>query len=466
MQIRNRTAGVWLLTAALVGIAFYAGAGLRSWQSAAALYDGDTARDYALLKLTPECTPVTPGDAVSGNAGTENRELLNSVFKLLKIHYVESITPERETEMARGAVRNMLDSLSDPDSRFLDPTERRLLDDAGAGKFQGIGGVLALKTETVDELKITRVTVVSPMPGSPAEAAGIKPGDSLTHIDGKWIISHDPFREARMEKLLKAARNKEIDELTYQEAYEATLKRLKDGISIAEALDMLSSKASGQISLKVERPGQSNPLDIKLTCKTTTVDPVVSKQMKNGIHYIRISQFSKRAAVEFGAELDKAKAAKASGIILDLRNNPGGLLDAATDSVKRISSGGIMAVIQEKSGKRTIRVPRAQALGIPMVVLVNGGTASVAELTAGTLRDHGIATLVGTKTFGDGLVQTPLILKDGSAAVLTTGKMFTSKGFDFEGKGIAPDKQVPQGRQGDAQLAEAEKILLAKLGKA
>jgi len=464
--LRNRikTIAAWLLVATLACGAFVAGAELRSWQTASTPPENVSAPTYALLKLTPEWSPVTLASTKQGTS--ENRELVSDVLKLLKVHYVEPITGERETAMAHGAVRGMLEQLSDSDSRFLDPKERKLLDDAGSGRLRGIGAVLALRNEKVGKLEITKIIVVAPMPGSPAETAGLKPGDSITHIDGKWIITHDPFTTPEMEKLRVAVRNGEADEFTYQEAYEAAFKKLKEGIQIHDALESLTAKSPGEISMRVERPGHKEPIESKLLCRGTEVDPVTGRMLKKGIAYIRISQFNKRAVREFAPELEHARTNGAKALVLDLRNNPGGLMESAKEVACRITGGGVIATIQEKGRQHTIKTPKARGLNMPVSVLINGGTAGVAELVAGTLRENVAASLVGAKTFGDGLLQTPLLLKDGSVAVLTTGKMLTAKGFDLEGRGLKPDKEVKQNeRKGDAQLEEAVETLLTKLRK-
>jgi len=465
LQNRTRTTAAWVLVVVLIGGAFVAGAELRFWQSVSGASSGAPARTYALLKLTPECSPVTLTSTKQGSS--ESRELVSSVLEMLKDHYVEPITGERETALARGAVRGMLEQLSDPDSRFLDPKERGLLDDAGSGRLRGIGAVLALRNEKIGKLEITKIIVVAPMPGSPAQAAGLRSGDSITHVDGKWIVTHDPFATPEMEKMRTAADNKEIDEFTWQKTYEATFKKLKEGIQVSDALETLTAKPSGEISLRVDRPGRKEPVEFKLLCRSTEFAPVTARMLSRSIAHIRISEFSKRAVQDFTSELERVRANRAKGLVLDLRNNPGGLMEAAVEITRKITGGGVIATIQEKERRHTIRMPKSRALNLPVVVLVNSGTASVAELAAGTLRESGNASLVGTKTFGDGLLQTPLLLRDGSAAVLTTGRMLTAKGFNFEGRGLRPDREVKQGeREGDAQLDEAVKVLLKKLRKA
>ena len=449
----------------LVGGAFMVGARLHAWQDALLQINRSSAQANALLKLTPECSPVVL-DKISPN-DSQNKELICNVLKLLKTHYVEPVTAERESALARGAARGILASLNDTDSHFVDPTERKLLDEAAEGKFHGIGAILALRNEKIDKLDIMKIIVVAPMPGSPAEKAGLRTGDSITDINGKWIVTHDPFQEPGLKKLAEGVVNKEVDDFTYQEALKAADKKLKEGVKILDALENLTAKSSEEISIRVERPGRRKPIEFAMRCEDTQVDPVTSCMLKQDMAYVRISQFNTRATKEFSEELDKALAGHAKALVLDLRNNPGGSISAATAITSKITGGGKMATIQEKTRSRILWASKARRLDIPIAVLINEGTASVAELAAGTLRDNATAALVGTKTFGDGLVQTPLLLRDGSAAILTTGKMLTAKGLDFNRKGLKPDKTVLQPNNGhDVQLEKAEGILLTKLGKA
>lgn len=461
--MKNRTAisGTWLLALILIVAAFLGGAKLRAIQNSPQSL-GKSVQANAILKLTPEWSPA-PLESGPDTAG-EDRELVNTVVKMLRAHYVEPITSEKETSLAHGAVRGMLEALNDPDSRFLDPSERKLLDNVGSGRFLGIGAVMALREEKVGDLQVTKLVVVAPMPGSPAQKAGVRSGDSITYVNGKWIITHDPFKEADLEKLAKAVRNKDVDELTYQKTYEAAFKKLSEGVSIMDALQSLTAKTSGQIAIRLDRPGEQKPIELKVRCSQTQVDPVLFSTPKSGIAYIRVSQFNVRSVKEFESEFRRAQSKHAKGLILDLRGNPGGLMDAANKIAGKITGGGIMGNLETNAGRRVLRSPRGTPLKAPVAVLVDSGTASVSELVAGTLRERDNAVIVGSKTFGDGMVQTPLLLKDGSAAVLTTGKMLTAKGFDFNGKGIQPDDVVKQTKI-DSQLNEAVKILQTKIGK-
>ena len=445
--------------------AFHAGKAMRGIGAKPPTAKRMTMQASALLKLTPESAAISVEP--TKEPANADRDLVTAVLRSLKAAYVEPITRDKETAMARGAVRGMMDSLNDPDSRFLDPAERKLLDDAGAGRFHGIGAVIALKRDKSGDLDQTKVLVISPMPGGPAEKAGLRAGDAITHVDGKWIVTHDPFEEAQLKKLANSVRNGDLDILSYQKTYDAALKKLKEGISISDALDGITSKTSGDISLKIQRPGDDKPLDFKIRCRLTTVAPVTTQSLGEKAAYIRITQFNRYTQAQFSAAWSRAVAAQSKGLVLDLRNNAGGLISVANDITSILDGGGVVANVESADKVRQIiRKPRCKPAGVPIVVLVNEGTASVAELMAGTLKEHG-AVLVGAKTFGDGLVQTPLLLKDGSAAVVTTGKMLTAGGIDFNGKGLVPDREVRQTEpKTDAQLEEAAKILQSKIGKA
>ena len=471
-----------IIVAILGAGAFAAGSRMRGWQGTTEditqIPHMKTLQASALLKLTPECDPVKLSNVPAGD--NQNRQLVKSVYNLLKTQYVEPITSQKETEMARGAVRGMLSSLSDPDSRFLDPKERKLVDDAAGGRLHGIGAILALKTETgkaaadkpgktpvipgktpdAGATFLAKIIVVAPMPGSPAEKAGVQPGDSITHVNGKWIITYNPFEEPGFVSLEKKLRNKEIKPDEYQKALDATTKKLNDGVTIWEALESLTDKSKGKVTLTVDRPGESKPIELSAECRDTVIDPVTTKTMASNVQYIRITQFNSEAAKLIASDIRQARERKTKGIILDLRNDPGGQLASAKSIIGDFTGGGSLGILVGKDARHPMTAPVKPGVAVPVVVMVNGGTASVAELTAGSLRDRGVAKIVGTKTFGDALTQTPLVLKDGSVAVITTGKMLTAKGTDFQDKGLDPDKKV-EARAGrrDVQLEEALRLL-------
>jgi len=453
---------LWTVIAGVTAGAFLGGKELRSRQEFVALSGTLPVQASALLKLTPEQPPVKIDSMGTAKGDTKYRDLLNSVLKLIQAHYVEKITPEVETKLARGAVQGMLDVIGDPDTRFVDPKETKLLDDAATGRFHGIGAILALKREGQDDEATQKVVVVAPMPGSPAEKSGLLCGDTITDVGGKWVIAYDPG----FAKLRRAIQHQDIDRLEFKKSWEAAESKLKGGLSITDALEELTTKTSGETTLTVERTGVKDPIEVKLLFHETRVDPVTSSMLNKNVGYLRIAQFNQQAASKFAAEVAKVRGEGAKALVLDLRNCPGGLLDVATSIAAQFTGGGTVAIIREQNGRRPIRVTPTKAFSMPVAILVNGGTASVAELVAGTLRESRSATLVGTQTFGDGLVQTPLVLRDKSAALVTTGKMLTPKGVDFTGVGLKPDKEVRPGDSGsDAQLNEARRLVESKLSR-
>ncbi|MHB1455668.1 MAG: S41 family peptidase [Armatimonadota bacterium] len=480
MKFNIKQTANWFMIFVIVAIAFQAGSNLREKQYFHLPLKQSALQASALLKLTPEWDPVAVSQTKA--ADTEDRQLFRNVFNLLKAHYVDPVTPEMETAMARGAVKGMVESFGDPDNRFMDPTERKLLDDASNGRFYGIGAILTIKQEKTnktgasttapsktkpDQLDVIKIIVVSPMPGSPAEKAGLKAGDSITNIDGKWIITSDPFLMANLDSLSKAVRNKELDEFEYQKRFDDAEKKLKDGMEISTALEMLTARSSGEITVTVNRAGTKKPIEFKnVPCTETYSDPVVYRRLDSKVEYIKVSQFNKIAAAEFSRQISKTLKDDSKGLILDLRNNPGGLISSGVGIAGKIMGSGILGTVIETSRRRVIKITKSDKYTKPIVVLVNNGTASVAELVASSLGESGAAIIVGTKTFGDGLTQTPLTLKDGSAAIFTTGRMITSKGKDFNNKGIVPARIVlDSSTTEDKQLAEAQRILLAKSGK-
>lgn len=464
MQIKSRSVLISILVVLMAYGAFVAGSRFRLYELDAAPTGVPTVQANAMLNFTPECPPVSLSKA--NLSPSDNRELFSSILRLVRTNYVDPITPERETAMARGAVKGMLNSILDPNTHFLEPGEKKLLDDASNGKFHGIGAILALRNETNDGFASIKMMVVSIMPGSPAEAVGLKPGDSITHVNGKWVITYDPFATPEMTKAEKGFINRDFPEAQLRKMSVAAADKVKKGITITQALETLTSADKGFTDITVERQGEKVPIELKkVALRTTVVEPVTSKMLNHGIMYMRLSQFNTQAVSEFNNRVDAAEksANRPRALILDLRNNPGGQMDAAKKIVARFTGGGLFATIEEKG--RVIRVssPKLPKLNMPIAVIVNGGTASVSELVAGDLMDENLAALVGTRTFGDGLAKSPLVLKDGSEAILTTGKVLTAHGTDFNGKGLTPSKIVSEDRSRDAQLFEAEKLLSAKL---
>ncbi|MDO8588291.1 MAG: S41 family peptidase [Armatimonadota bacterium] len=424
-------------------------------------------------------------------------------LRQVRHYFVERIEDSQEKDLTYSSLAKMMESLGDPQSRFLSPEQRELADDALRGKFHGIGAVLGMKTEknpvphavlpTPDNpltspgtLPLTapqpvhtmegKLIVIAALPGSPAEKAGLQPGDSIIEKDGKWVISYNPIDSAM--SMYKGVKNRQIDPAELQKALEAAKKKLENGITIQKAADELTKTDTGTFNLVVVRKGEPKNIKVTLTPGVTEVASVEHKMLVAGTGYIHVNYFGRGTGDAFGEALADLAANKATRLVLDLRNSPGGSTDAALRVAGWLEPRkpyGLLAKAHDarealttpdskKAAADKIEGASADALRKPIVVLVNGGTSSAGEMLAASLRDNGIGVLVGSKTYGDLLQHTMFVLRDGSAVTFTTGKYLTPKGLDYNGKGLKVDVAVAASRDGDAQLEKALAVLKAKSG--
>ncbi|MGC8783685.1 MAG: S41 family peptidase [Armatimonadota bacterium] len=412
------------------------------------------ARVTSLQEYSPKqsyTVALAPGDSASP-VSMDLMQLFYSVFKYVEKQHVD-YTPEQAKPMAYGAVRAMLQSLNDPNTRFLEPEEARLLQEAARGTYYGIGAALTVVRKVNEDVERRELTVIAPLPNSPAERAGLQPGDVIAEIDGRWVIAYDPFRQVQR----SGVRGNEL-----VKALEDARKRVMAGLDLRKALNALTNKDQAPMTLTVRRGNAT--LKVKVTPGVLTVEPVTYRLMPGGVGYLRIAQFNaqtpdglKRALAGLGNSL--------RGLIIDLRNNPGGSLEAASQAAAMLVKSPALAMIETRTGeskrRQPVNISANPRVKAPMVVLVNRGTANVAEVLAVALRDKAQAKLVGERTFGDGLVQTFIPLPDGSAVTITTGKFFTLSGGDFHGKGVYPTVSAPTvPKQGhDLALEKAVSLL-------
>jgi len=397
-------------------------------------------------------------------------ETFYEALRHLRDEYVEPIQKSQERELAYGAVKVMLDSLHDPLTRFLDPEQVKLVEEAAAGRFYGIGATIAVKQEKQGGIAEERLVVASVLPGSPAEKAGLLTGDVITEVDGKAILPYDPFQ--RVEKLVKDTRNGLIDrEKQLPKLLEAEGTRIKNGIGFQKASDMLASKGNAEFSLMVARSGTKTPLKIKVTAGETGVDAVSYGVPSPSVGYVRLNLITKSAQEKFAEAVASFKKRGVKGIVVDLRDSPGGSLEAAQAIAADVIPGRTLSILQLPRGKQqTLRAGAAPAGGAwqgPVAVVVDGGTVGIAEVLAAAIRDGAGAKLVGERTFGDNMQQSLVPLRDGSAFTMTTGKYLTPKGGDYRAKGLAVDVVVPgAGKPGeDPQLAKAFELLASGKGR-
>jgi len=329
---------------------------------------------------------------VTDNAATyEQLRLFTEVLSIVQNQYVDEVPPK---ELIYSAIKGTLRGL-DPHSSFLDPDSYREMQVETSGSFGGLGIEITLKDDIL--------TVVSPIDGTPAYRAGLLTGDRIVKIDG--LSTKD--------------------------------------MQLADAVKRMRGKPGSKVTITVLREGWAEPKDFDIVREQIKVQSVKTVEMGDGIEYLRLRQFQEHSPHDLEAALEKFSKSGMKALILDLRNNPGGLLTAAVEvSEKFIDDGKLIVYTESRMRNQNMRFSahaKHSYSQMPMVVLVNQGSASASEIVAGALQDWGRATIVGTQTFGKGSVQTIIPLSDGSGLRLTTAKYFTPKGRSIHGKGITPD---------------------------
>ncbi len=345
-----------------------------------------------LLALT---LSVGGGVASKGNdqaATYENLRLFTEVLSIVQSQYVDEVAAK---DIIYSAIKGTLRGL-DPHSSFLDAEMYREMQVETSGVFGGLGIEITLRDDVL--------TVVSPIDGTPAYRVGIQSGDRIVKIEG--LSTKD--------------------------------------MQLTDAVKRMRGKPGTKIIISIMREGFTEPKDFEITREQIHVQSVRAVPLEAGIEYIRLRQFQEQTAQDMEAALDKfTKNDKIQGLVLDLRNNPGGLLTSAVEVSERFIEAGKLVVYTEGRVRNQNMRFQANAKRVysdfPIVVLVNQGSASASEIVAGALQDHGRAVVLGTQTFGKGSVQTIIPLSDGSGLRLTTAKYFTPKGRSIHGKGVTPD---------------------------
>lgn len=318
------------------------------------------------------------------------------VWDKVKEHHVDQ--PVDEVAMFYGAIEGMVAGLDDPYSIYMPPAEADEFAKDLAGEFEGIGAEIGIRDD--------QLTIIAPLPGSPAEQAGLRPGDTVYAIDGE-----------------DAAR-----------------------LTIEEAVIRIRGKKGTTVVLSVSHDGFSEIEDVEIIRDTITISTVYHEMRDNNIAYLRISYFNQDTWSDFDRAVKEILLQSPTAIILDLRSNPGGFLETSVDIASEWVEEGIIVTEGNKDDVRKDFTSRGshRLHGIPTVVLVDGGSASGSEIVAGALQDHGAATLVGIQTFGKGSVQEFEVLTDGSALKLTVAKWYTPEGREIDKEGIAPDVIVEE----------------------
>ena len=342
--------------------------------------------------------------------------------------------------LSSSAIKAMLESIHDPYAAYFDAAEFKTIEQMNVeGTYGGIGAIVTIRNE--------QLTVIAPIAGTPAEKAGIKPGDKILTIDGNST----------------------------------------QGMSLEEAVLKVQGNPGTKVTLEVVHQGEETPITLVITreeinlpsvypeignatsTSPTTPAPTV-RPLPSGIAVITITYFSERTGDETVSALKDVLASGAKGIVLDLRDNPGGILDSAVTVASQFLKDGIVLYALDSSGKKETWDVKTGGLAtdLPLAVLVNGNSASASEVVAGALQDYGRAPLIGNQTFGKGSINHFRQLSDGSAIYISIGRWYTPNGRQIEGNGLTPDivvditeQDIQQGK--DPQLDRAIEYIESKL---
>jgi len=348
--------------------------------------------------------------AVGAGPGDAPFSPLDQVYQVIRYYYYRS-DEISDTDLLHGAIGGVIDALGDPYSTFFTPEEYRSWQDSLSGEYSGVGIEITIREG--------RITVVTPFPGTPAEAGGIRPGDWIQAVDG-----------------------------------EST-----EGWTLEKASSRIRGPAGTTVVLTLQHE-DGTVREVPLIRQRIQIEGVLAEyRPEEKVGYVRILRFDFDTPGLLGKALFSFPLQDLAGLVIDLRNNPGGILSAAVEATSYFVDRGVVVVTRGPSfGERTYTSRGNSVPNLPLAVLVNKGTASASEIMAGAIQDHGTGVLVGTPTFGKGLVQEIVMqLADGGAIKLTTGEYFTPAGRSVHDVGLTPDILVErrEGERGDPELEAA-----------
>jgi carboxyl-terminal processing protease len=364
-------------------------------------------------------------------------------WNFLKSEYYQQ--PLDREAIVRGAVRGMLEATGDDNTGYMDPDGYRLSTQDLGGSFEGIGAELGIRDE--------RLIIVSPYEGSPAERAGLRPGDVITQIDGEdaarltVLEAASKIRGQRgttVQLRVERPRDASTLDAPSRDALLTALPALDQALRANDA--QRAREAAGPVSNALRSlAGATVELDIAIVRDTIVLTRVEQRMLSDGIGYIRLSQFTRNASSRFDEALEELLGADPRALVLDLRRNGGGFVDEAVAVASQFLPTGSVVFVEERAGgARSEYKARGggRARSLPLVVLIDSGSASAAEILAAALRDHGRARLVGATTYGKGTEQFWHQLEDGSGVRITVARWLTPNGSWVHGDGLAPDQVV------------------------
>ncbi len=350
---------------------------------------------------------------------------LEFLEKLVDANYLESVD---NISFEDGIYKGFISSLEDPYSTYFTKEEYSALMESSSGIYCGIGATVS------QDVKTGIITIVKPFKNSPAIKAGLLPGDIIIKVDEEEVTGKD----------------------------------------LSEVVSHMKGIEGTTVELSIGREGEKEPLKLTITRQKIEVPTIEYQMLDNSIGYIIITQFDEVTVAQFNEAVTALEKKKMKGLIVDVRNNPGGLLESVVNVLDRLLPPELIVYTMDKNNERTEeKAIDEKKVKIPMAVLINGNSASAAEIFAGTLQDYKTATIVGTTSFGKGIVQQVIPLSDGTAVKLTISKYYTPSGRNIHGTGIAPDvtvelkeelaKEVTIPIDKDNQLQEAIKVLKKKM---
>lgn len=335
------------------------------------------------------------------------------VMRFIESRYVTEVD---STKLMDGAINGMVQSLEDPYSIYLPPRMYQQFMDHTEGAFGGIGIYMGFKTG--------KVSVISVMDGSPAEKAGLQANDEILAVDGKPVTEMQP----------------------------------------EEVAIHIRGQVGTEVVLSIHREGEE-PREVTITRDTIQVKTALGKMLEEGMGYIRIASFSENTASEFREAYASLESEGMKGLIIDLRENPGGLVTSCVEIANMVIPEGPVVSVVERSGNREEYTSELKEEKYPIVALIDGNSASAAEILAGALQDTKSGTLVGTQSYGKGSIQVVMPMFHDDAVKITIAKYFTPSGRSIDGVGIEPDVKVERTPEAttDVQLQKAEEILREKM---
>jgi carboxyl-terminal processing protease len=368
-------------------------------------------------------TITTTEDTTKPNS--EVLQKINKLETLIDRFYMEKVDNK---VLAEGIYKGLLNSLGDPYSCYYTAEEYNALMESSSGIYCGIGASVSQNVTT------GIITIVKPFVSGPAYEAGLLPGDVVYKVNGEEVTGSD----------------------------------------LSEVVSKIKGEEGTKAQITIIREGKTEPMEFSIPRKTIEVPTIEYEMLDNKIGYISVSEFDEVTAEQFRKAIDDLDSQGQVGLVIDIRDNPGGLLDTVVDMLDRMLPEGLIVYTEDKYGKREEKFSSAkEEFKKPLVVLINGNSASASEIFAGAIQDYQIGTIIGTTSFGKGIVQSIIPLFDGTAIKVTVSKYFTPNGKNIHGIGIEPDetvelkdelrKQVIIKKEDDNQLQRAIELIKEKL---